>query len=191
MRIVCQDGHTSLETQGLYATYRTPLWVLRLNPLLKVPGRRRSSFKVIEVNGKRWGKAYYCEGCIPMPPYISEDGRGIHRVFDAWKIHIGLGVRRANRGYFLIKLKQNKFIVLRRVTNEKRIYGAVYQYMSGDLVGTYIFDEEFKNVLLKTNEGALPNSLKVIAGYLADVSVYSQVVGLMNREVSIVMPEFE
>lgn len=183
--IRCENGETYLNCKGLYAEYRQPFWLFKVNDIFLLPGLRRNSCRTISVNNKRYGKAYFLEGCIPLPPYISEDPSPLSWVFNRVRVRLGLFCRRGWRGYFYVHLGRNKFAVTRRVTKEKLIYGKVYYYMTGEIMGTYIFNEDFTAVRLATVEGGLPNTLKVIAGYIADVSIYSTLTDCLNRKIEI------
>lgn len=185
--IIFENGETFVESDRLFANFKYVKWLFQINPRLVLPGLRRDHRKKIYVNGKKYGFAEYRHGCIPMYPYL-DDRRGVDIWFINWiRVHLGLCCRPSDRDYFYIKLRRQEYIVLRRYTNERNTVCKIYEKASGEMLGTFIFDSDFKNVYPHWCVDNWVYSMYVIMGYVADAVIYSAVAQELNRKIKVIV----
>lgn len=185
--IISEGGNILVESPSMSARYRSPFWFVQVNPKLVFPCFRRDNKKIIYVNDKRVGKACYRYTCIPLESYIYDGNSLSDKLANLLRLKLGLCCDRHERGYFRVRLKQSNYIVLLRHTAENNIFCQIYCEKTSQLMGTFTFDKEMQNVYPKFGVDNWVNSMYVIIGYIAGVTVYDVVVKHLTRTINIVI----
>ena len=186
VRIVFNNGETFV-SGAVSAYYRYKRWILRINPKLILPGFRKDHRKIIYVDGKKFGKGEFRQGCIPFYPYL-DDSQGIGFTVINWiRVHLGLLCRKSDRGYFYVKLGRQAYIIVRRYTEESNIFCKIYHKPTGDVLGSFIFDKDFLNVYPYWSVDNWVRSMFIVMGYVADAVIYSTVASQLNREIDVIV----
>ncbi len=186
-RIISTGGEIFVESPSINIYYRYPRWLFKLNQKLLLPGFRRDHRKYIFINGKKFGRAEYREGCIPLPGYIDEVRYWSDNITNYIKVHFGLGCRKSHRGYFWVKLGRQEYIVLRRYTKERNIYCQIYYKLTNAFMGSFIIDSTFTRVYPQFAVDHWVNSMYAIIGYVTDAMIYSSVAQQLNKTIDIVI----
>ena len=184
--VILNSGEVFVQTPIADIYYRYARWLVKINPVLLFPGFRRSHKKIIYVNGKKYGRGVYKEGCIPLKSYLDEELYLSDKLVNFIKIHFGFCCRKSYRGYFSVRLGRYEYIVLRRYTKECNIFCQVYYKPTEELMGTFIIDSSFSKIYPQFTVDNWFTSMYAIIGYIADAVVYSTVASQLNRTLDVI-----
>ena len=183
--ITTERGNIYVDGPRFDAHFRYPIWLCRLNPKLILPGLRRDHRKIVYINGRRFGRADYREGCIPLETYRLKETRLLDKFMNLLRETFGLCCSSKSRGYYNIKLKTNTFIVVVRRPSKDYIRCIVYIRDSGEYVGDFFFDAGIENVYPRLVRHDLERTFCVVIGYIMDSLVYTTVALHLDRKLEI------
>lgn len=183
--ITTERGQIYVDGLRFDATFRYPYWLWKVNPHLLLPGLRRDHRKIIYINGKRFGKADYREGCIPLPSYRIKEEYFSDKLTNFVREVFGLGCSRGSRGYYNIKLRTNTYVVIVRKTSAGYVRCIVYCRDTYEYVGDFLFDSEMTVVHPRLALPRLERTFCVIVGYILDSLVYATVARQLDRKLEI------
>lgn len=185
--IKCAHGVTWVDFDAVKAIYKYRVWFLRVNPRLLLPNFRREHRKMIIINGKNRGYGEVRSGYIPLSRY-KLPGKGLIRNIQQFiREKFGLLCKRYEKGYIYLKVVGFKFLVLQRVTEQGLTVCEVFDKLSEEQVGTFIFNKDFSEVNLLTNNDGYTKTLHVIIGYVADSMVYSIAASNLIKNIKVQM----
>ena len=183
--ITTERGNIYVDGARFDAHFRYPVWLFKLNPKLILPGLRRDHRKIVYINGRRFGKADYRDGCIPLESYRLRENRMLDKFMNFIRETFGIGCSNRSRGYYNIKLRTNTFVVVVRRSSKEYIRCIVYIRDSGDYVGDFMFDNAIENVYPRLVRHDLERTFCVIIGYIMDSLVYTTVALHLDRKLEI------
>lgn len=183
--ISCVRGTTSLFYSGIVVEYRPKAWLLRLNPKFVLPGCRKEHRKNIYINGRKRGYAESRQGYIPLP-FKKRPVTGLGpKLGNIFRSLTGLGCRLHEKGYFRFILGPYKYTVIRRISENGLLISEVYETGTNNLIGYIIFNQELSEVHTRTGMEGVNATLCVIAGYIADIAVYTRAAAQLNQTIKI------
>ena len=184
--ITSERGNIYVDGARFDAEFRYPFWLFKINQHALLPGFRRDHCKVIYLNGKRYGKADYREGCIPLPSYrVPEEYLSDHWT-NVFREISGLGCSRSSRGYYNIRLGSKTYVVVVRRTSEGYLRCIVHRRDSGRYIGDFLFDSSIEKVYPRLAVKGLERQFSIIIGYIMDSLVYTTVSFGLNRKLEVV-----
>ena len=169
--IISERGDIYVQGARFDAHFRYPFWFLKVNPVFLLPGLRRDHRKIVYVNGRRFGKADYREGCIPIEGYRMKEEYFSDKLTNFIWETFGVGCPSSRRGYYNIKLRTNTYVVLVRRTSKEYIRCLVYCRDTKEYVGDFLFDRNIENVYPRLEDKRLERTFCVIIGYIDRKSV--------------------
>lgn len=167
------------------AEFRYPYWLVKMNQNLLLPGFRRDHEKVVYINGKRFGVAYYHEGCIPLNRYRLRERTFLARVYNRLRETTGLFCPKSYRGYYNVKLRTGSYFAVVHTTYDGHFRGVVYDKLNEECIGEFILDENIEHVYPRIVVDKLERTFCVVVGYVMDCMVYSTVASKLNRKFEI------
>lgn len=185
-RIVSQHGEVFVNSAGISMYYRYRHWIIKVNPKLLLPCFRKDHRKKFYDNGHYVGYGEYRNTYIPMQLYRADGSNLAVVIFNFIREVLGMGCNEHERGYFLVKVKRYKYIILKRVTLEGNILCKVYHKTTGTMMGSFIYDKTFTRVYPSFSDSRAMRTLFIIMGYITDAVIYSTVASELNRTIEVV-----
>lgn len=178
-------GRVYVDGLRFNAQFRYPYWLFKVNQNLLLPGFRREQKRIIYVNGKRFGKADYRSGCIPLDKYRVPEEYWSDKLTNFARETFGLGCPQQSRGYYNVRLRTGEYIVVVRRTSKDYYRCLAYQKVSEEYIGDFLFDPRLETVHPRLVVQRLERIFYLLIGYLLDSLAYATVASQLDRKVAI------
>ncbi len=183
--IEIEGGRIYVDGLKFDAEFRYPYWLLKVNQNAILPGLRRDQRRVIYVNGKRFGKADYRMGCIPLASYRVPEEYWSDKLTNFVRETFGLGCPRQSRGYYNIQLKTGTYIVVARKTSQGYHRCLAYRKDTEEYIGDFLFDPKLETVYPRLQVSRLERTFYILIGYMMDNLAYATVASQLSRKMII------
>lgn len=184
-QIICSGGSTYLTALSLNATYKNRWYWFHVNPKLLFPAFRTYNRKVIFVNGKRRGYAEMRSGLIPLSRYVIP-GKGLRiSLLNFVRKYIGVSTKTYERGYMFVAIKGYSYAVTQHYTADGLLFCEVFDLRTEDQIGSLTFNTDFSEVVPRTTRAGVTHTLHVIAGFVVDSLIYSQVATALTKTIKV------
>lgn len=183
--ITSERGNIYVDGSTYDVEFRYPFWLFKINQGVLLPGFRRDHCKVIYLNGKRYGRADYREGAIPLKEYRVPEEYWSDHVTNVMREFTGLGCSRSARGYYNIRLKSRTYVAVVRRTSDGYLRCIVHCRDNGRYIGDFLFDANVEKVYPRLSARGLERTFSIIIGYIMDCLVYTTVSIKLERKLEI------
>lgn len=184
--IQMMNGEIFVNTSGFYVYYKYAFWFIKINPKLLFPGFQREHCKNIYVNERKVGYAEHRNGCVPLKDYDYTKGGMLNKPINFIRRKLGLLCKPHNRGYYLIKIKNNTYILLSRITPQNNVFCQLFDGPTGYLISNFTFDNTITRVYPHVISPDFLEVMFIVIGYVAEVTVYTSAVSNLDRKIEVI-----
>lgn len=172
IRFKVNGDRVTILNRGFYVEYKPCGWVIKCNPMLHLPAKRKNSEKRVYLNSKKVGTIAFYNG---IPPIYDEDRYepSLRKAFSNWFKHrTGLFCKNSERGYWLCSLKKHDELAVTEIyDDDKCIAYAVTIAGTKRRVGCLSISYDCLHVTTAVYDPQYKRAIYIISGYLLEESI--------------------